>query len=160
MIYKSYTNTKHTSQRNQKTQTDEPHVNREQNRETKDSKQRTFIIRSITSTDGNVSDSGAHGGDTMQSQRSRTHDQRSPRSDMSATGSLGGSGGGGGRDDCGGGREDGGSGGSGGGSGAGGCEVDRFGTGMGKKSSSTSQLSATGNTTAGNYLLQYFLYLL
>lgn len=49
--------------------------------------------------------------------------------------------------------------GGGGGAGAGGREVDRFGTGMGKKSSSTSQLSATGNTNAGNYLLQYFLYL-
>lgn len=41
--------------------------------------------------------------------------------------------------------------------GSGGREADRFGTGMGKKSSSTSQLSATGNTNAGNYLLQYFL---
>lgn len=30
-------------------------------------------------------------------------------------------------------------------------ERERFGPGMGKKSSSTSQLSATGNTTSGNY---------
>lgn len=28
---------------------------------------------------------------------------------------------------------------------------ERFGSGMGKKSSSTSQLSATGNSTSGNY---------
>lgn len=33
-------------------------------------------------------------------------------------------------------------------------ERERFGTGMGKKSSSTSQLSATGNTTSGKY---YFI---
>lgn len=34
--------------------------------------------------------------------------------------------------------------------------VDRFGAGMGKKSSSTSQLSATGNTNAGNYFASEF----
>lgn len=71
----------------------------------------------------------------MMSHRSKTLDHRSPKSEMLPT--MGGTGLGGGSM---GGRE----------------AVDRFGAGMGKKSSSTSQLSATGNTNAGNYFASEF----
>lgn len=111
-----------------------------------------------TYTDGSLSDTAVtvvHSSDGGMAHRSRTFDQRSPRSETMS----GGGGGGGGIMMGGSGGSGGGGGGAGGGGGGGGREADRFGTGMGKKSSSTSQLSATGNTNAGNYLLQYFLYL-
>lgn len=71
----------------------------------------------------------------MMSHRSKTLDHRSPKSEMLPT--MGGSS-------------------LGGESGSGRDAIDRFGTGMGKKSSSTSQLSATGNTNAGNYFASEF----